>query len=92
MSATAVLALTYREKLVFLFAGEEYEGYQITAPYYRLHLAIELCRAITPETVMELREAVYGKDTPVSAIPVEALQMLAAGWHQWRVQTRRLNG
>lgn len=86
--AEAVAGLSYREELISLFAGEVEEGYPVTSPCYRLHLAIEICRNVDPGTVASLVNAVYGTATPIDTIPANALEILAASYHQWKHETR----
>ena len=64
--------------LAGLFAGDEH-----TAGYPTLELARRLCERIQPDTVTDLRHAIYGQ-LPLDEIPLEEREMMARGYACWR--------
>lgn len=83
------VALTHREQLVALFAGELEDGEWVTTPCYTVPLAVEICRCVDPETEIRLRQAIYGDARPADSVPGLALEVIGLAFTRWR-QTRHV--
>jgi hypothetical protein len=83
------VALTHREQLIALFAGEQEDGEWVTTPCYTIPLAIEICRAVDPASEVKLRQAIYGDQRPPDAVPGLALEVIGLAFNRW-VQIRNV--
>jgi hypothetical protein len=70
--------------LGLLFTGDE-----DSQPCPSKELVIVLCERLQPEAVTDLKNALYGKDTPMDDIALLEREAMARGFATWNVHRRQ---
>jgi DNA-binding LytR/AlgR family response regulator len=79
------LALTHREQMVALFAGEVEEGDFLTQPFYSVPLCVEIANCVNPTSEDALRKAIFGDERPADSIPQQALGAIEIAYRRWTI-------